>query len=327
MKRYDVIVIGDLFCDIVTAPIADYPERDRQIGCKFALDIGGQAANCAVASASLGLKTALICKTGSDMLSQWLRSELQKRGVECFASVTEKEDLQHPGITVSIAFKDGSRSMLSDRGANIDFAAEDIRFDLLSETRFIMRAGHWNTEALFSANKQILESAKSAAIDTGTDTDTDTYTYTYTGLDIGWSAYLGWTAHARQTVFDLLPSIDFLFINEAEMHELLSEKKGIGEEDREGEGEGEEKGAYAYELLEKGCKNVIIHRGVHGSAWITKEFEIRSPAFDVQPINPTGAGDVFNAGFIYAVLNGREARECLRFANACAATYISRIKR
>jgi len=296
-ERYDVVVIGDVFCDIATMPIADYPERDKQISCEFMLKIGGQAGNCAAACASLGLKTALICKTGNDVLSQWVLSELQKVGVTCFAKMTEKEELQHPGITVSIAFEDGSRSMLSDRGANIDLKDGDVNFELLRKTRFVMRAGHWNTEGLFPANKKILEFVKSAGA--------------YTGVDIGWSAYLGWTTHARRTAFDLLPSTDFLFANEAEINGLSEKKERSG----------------AYDLLDNGCKNVIVHRGALGSSWITNEFEIRCPAFNVKPISPTGVGDVFNAGFIYALLEGKEAKECLRFANACAAAYISTKRR
>lgn len=293
VKRYDAVVIGDVFCDIATMPIADYPERDKQIGCEFMFKIGGQAGNCAAACASLGLRTALICKTGSDALSHWVLSELQRVGVECFAGVTEREERQRPGVTVSIAFEDGSRTMLSDRGANIDLMEEDVNFELLGEARFVMRAGHWNTEGLFQANKKLLEVAQSADA--------------YTGVDLGWSAYLGWTARARQTVFELLPSTDFLFVNEAEM-------QGLSDNKVSGDG--------ARELLDKGCKNVIVHRGAQGSSWTTREFAISCPAFNVEPITPTGAGDVFNAGFIHAVLKDKEAKECLRFANACAAAYI-----
>jgi len=297
LERYDVVVIGDVFCDIATMPIEDYPERDTQRGCEFMLTIGGQAGNCAAACASLGLRTALICKTGHDVLSRWVLAELEKAGVTCFAGMTEKEELQRPGITVSIAFEDGSRSMLSDRGANLELREEDVNDELLKKTRFVMRAGHWNTEGLFQANKKILRFAQSAG--------------SYTGLDIGWSAYLGWTARARQTVLDLLPSTDFLFVNEAEI-------KGLG---------GKEGSEGAHVLLAEGCKNVIVHRGGQGSSWVTKDFEISSSAFDVKPISPTGVGDVFNAGFIYAFLVGKEAEECLRFANACAATHISTQRR
>ncbi len=293
VEGYDVVVIGDVFCDIATMPIKDYPERDRQIGCDFILKIGGQAGNCAAACASLGLKTALMCKTGNDMLSQWVLSELQKIGVNCFAGVTAEEERQRPGITVSIAFDDGSRSMLTDRGANVTLKEEDVDIKLLREARFVMRAGHWNTEGLFPVNTRLLKVAQSAGA--------------YTGVDIGWSAYLGWTARARQSVFNLLPSTEFLFLNEAEL-QGLSERNG-------------ESGAR--DLLDKGCKNVIVHRGAHGSSWIANESKTSSPAFNVEPISPTGGGDVFNAGFIYAVLTGKEAEDCLRFANACAAVYIS----
>ena len=297
VEKYDAVVIGDVFCDIVTMPIADYPERDKQLGCEFMLKLGGQAGNCAAACAALGLKTVLICKLGTDALSHWVLTELQKVGVNCCAEIAEREEHQHPGITVSIAFNDGSRSMLSDRGANVDLRKEELNFDLLRKARFVMRAGHWNTEGLFTANKTLLEVAQSAGA--------------HTGVDIGWSAYLGWTARARQTVFELLPFTEFLFVNEAEL-QGLSEKVGSNG---------------ARDVLDKGCQNVILHRGAHGSAWLTHEFEIRSPAFDVEPINPTGVGDVFNAGFIYAILDDKEAEECLRFANACAAVYISARRR
>jgi sugar/nucleoside kinase (ribokinase family) len=292
--RYAVVLIGDVFCDIQTLPIEAYPERDKQIGCEFMLSLGGQAGNCAAACASLGLETALVCKTGTDALSCWVRAELENTGVALYSHITDDTALQRPGITVSITFTDGSRSMLSDRGANLALGGDEVHVELLRNTRFVMRAGHWNTEGLFSANLTLLKAAKDAGA--------------FTGLDIGWSAYLGWTDRARETVLELLPVIDFLFVNEEELREL-SGRAGI---------EG------AYELLRRGCKQVIVHRGDKGSAWIAPDVLINCPAFAVTPVRPTGGGDVFNAGFIYAFLAGKEAEECLRFANACAAFYITR---
>jgi sugar/nucleoside kinase (ribokinase family) len=286
--RYDVVIIGDVFYDIATMPIQEYPERDKQIGCEYMFSIGGQAGNCAAACASLGLQTALVCKTGTDVLSQWVTSELQRIGVSCFTRVSEKEG--HLGVTVSISLSDGSRSMLTDRGTNMELTERDINFTLLKNTRFLMRAGHWNTEGLFPSNKKLLDYAQLAGA--------------YTGVDIGWSAYRGWITSARQTVFDFLPSTDFLFINEAEIKGLSGKEKG------------------AYKLLEGGCKNIIVHAGAEGSSWIARDFEITCPAFNVKPVSPTGAGDVFNAGFIYAFLEGKKPEECLKFANADAATHI-----
>ncbi len=286
--RYDVVVVGDLFYDVMTYPIDDYPEKDTQKSCKFMTGLGGQAGNCAAACASLGLKTAIICKVGRDKLSKLLLSELEDLGVRCFSSFSE-HDL--PGVTVSITFKDGSRTMLSHRGANLELKIDDIDKNVLKSAGFLMRAGHWNTEGLLDGNIKIFETVSSAKIPIG--------------LDIGWSAYLGWTEEAIKSVMDLLPYTDFLFINEREI-EALTSKKGTRK------------------LLEKGCRNVIIHRGKEGSAWVTEEKRVEVGAFEVGVKRPTGAGDVFNAGFIYAFLSGMDEIDCLRFANACSALYIGR---
>ena len=293
MRRYKVAVIGDVFWDIMTLPIEAYPDRDKQVGCEFMLSLGGQAGNCAAACATLGLETALVCKTGKDALSAWVRAELEKTGVALYGQLTDDAALQRPGITVSITFTDGSRSMLSDRGANQALGGDEVNEELLRNSRFLMRAGHWNTEGLFPANATLLKAAKDAGA--------------VTGLDIGWSAYLGWTDRARESVLELLSAVDFLFVNEAELRELS------GSAGREG----------GDELLRQGCKQVIVHQGDEGSAWIASDLMIHCPAFNVAPVRPTGGGDVFNAGFIYAFLAGNEAEECLQFANACAALYIT----
>ncbi|OYT64821.1 hypothetical protein B6V00_05265 [ANME-1 cluster archaeon ex4572_4] len=125
-EDFDVVLVGDVFYDIATTPLRDYPERDKQLGCGFMLSVGGQAGNCAAACASLGLRTALVCKTGGGVLSKWVTAELQKLGVRCFAGQERSESRREVGITVSVAFEDGSRSMLTERGANLELTAADL---------------------------------------------------------------------------------------------------------------------------------------------------------------------------------------------------------
>ncbi|MHC1580012.1 MAG: carbohydrate kinase family protein [Candidatus Alkanophagales archaeon] len=292
--RYDVVVIGDVFYDIMTSPLEDYPERDTQVGVEFLTSLGGQAGNCAAACASLGLRTALICKVGSDELSSLLLRVLEGYGVECFTSVSER--FRSPGITVSITFRDGSRTMLSYRGANLDLRHEDVDYDVLRRARFLMRAGHWNTPSLFAANRRILGFARREC---GVPT----------ALDIGWSAYLGWGEDARNSVLELLPETEFLFVNERELKALA------GASDVR---------SCVRRLLDSGCENVVLHLGERGSAWLSEDLEVRVGAFRAEVRRPTGAGDAFNAGFIFAFLRGKSPEDCLRFANACGAVHLQK---
>ena len=50
-----------------------------------------------------------------------------------------------------------------------------------------------------------------------------------------------------------------------------------------------------------------------------------APAFEVEAVDTTGAGDVFRAGFIYALLRGWPTGDILRFANAAAAVSCTRL--
>lgn len=79
-------------------------------------------------------------------------------------------------------------------------------------------------------------------------------------------------------------------------------------------------------LLELGAKIATITDGNHG-AWIfTREGEhYHQPAFEVQVVDSTGAGDVFTGGLIHAVLQDWPADRILRFASACAALKCTRM--
>lgn len=64
---------------------------------------------------------------------------------------------------------------------------------------------------------------------------------------------------------------------------------------------------------------VVVTLGPRGSMLVDADGLHHQPAFTVQPVDTTSAGDVFRAGIIYGVLNGFAAKDLLRFANAAAA--------
>jgi sugar/nucleoside kinase (ribokinase family) len=78
---------------------------------------------------------------------------------------------------------------------------------------------------------------------------------------------------------------------------------------------GEQDLAIAAWRLGEHCKNVVIKDGPHGSlAYINNQI-YTMPAIPIKPIDTTGAGDNFNAGFLCAWLDGQPVDTCLKWGN------------
>jgi sugar/nucleoside kinase (ribokinase family) len=73
----------------------------------------------------------------------------------------------------------------------------------------------------------------------------------------------------------------------------------------------------AAEILAAFCPLVVIKQGACGALARTRELQIQSPALDVAVLDTTGAGDCFNAGFLYSHLRGDPLETSLRYGNIC----------
>ena len=81
---------------------------------------------------------------------------------------------------------------------------------------------------------------------------------------------------------------------------------------------GEEKAAVA-ELLARGVKAVVVKRGSQGASYFDASGDVSAPAFKVEEIDPTGAGDSFGAAFVTCWLRGMAPERALAIANATGA--------
>ncbi|MEI6157676.1 MAG: sugar kinase [Atribacterota bacterium] len=77
-------------------------------------------------------------------------------------------------------------------------------------------------------------------------------------------------------------------------------------------------------LLGRGAEMVILKRGAEGSTVYTKTSQAEVPAFPVKEIDPTGAGDCFDAGFLVSLIKNRSLEESARYANAVGALAVTR---
>ena len=78
------------------------------------------------------------------------------------------------------------------------------------------------------------------------------------------------------------------------------------------------------ELLSRGVTAVVLKRGAKGARYVDAATDISAPAFTVDEIDPTGAGDIFGATFVAGWLTDLPAAEALRRANAAGAIAVGR---
>jgi len=102
-------------------------------------------------------------------------------------------------------------------------------------------------------------------------------------------------------VRDILTHLD-MFMPNAKEAMRLAERDSVGA---------------AAEVLRPLVPLLVIKDGGNGASAWQGESHWHEPALNVTPVDTTGAGDVFNAGFLTAYLKGQEMRECLRWGNIC----------
>lgn len=80
----------------------------------------------------------------------------------------------------------------------------------------------------------------------------------------------------------------------------------------------------ALKVFEKGVNIVVVKMGSEGSLAVTKDGVTHIPAYPVEEVDPTGAGDVYDAAFILGYLKGWSIEKTLKFANAAGAIKVTR---
>ena len=76
--------------------------------------------------------------------------------------------------------------------------------------------------------------------------------------------------------------------------------------------------------MEKGPQIVAVKKGKEGSSIFTLEEEFHIPAFEVEEVDPTGAGDCYCAGFIAGIARGLDLKEAAKLANAVGALAVTK---
>lgn len=292
MSKYDAVFIGTAIVDSIVKGFD--PEPVSVTGYRAdsgSLNIGGEAVNGAIAGAKLGMKTAILCFLGNDVAGSMIETELAEHGVDTTYVVRSGE--HSTPITTMFVAEDGSRKSITNMAHRYNFHPEQYT-DILSDTRAIVLG------SLFRApfnEPDVLRSIVEAAHSQGITIFADTKLPNSTRLTL-------------DDIADSLPMIDYITPNEDEARYYS------GEDDPE---------KMAEVFLNKGVRNVVIKLGSQGCFFKNAEESFYVPAYSVEAVDATGAGDSFLAGFAPEILHGSNVTKALTFANACGAICASAV--
>lgn len=253
---------------------------------KIGLTTGGDAFNESIVLARLGKRTALIGHIGQDMLGDVIVRRCEEEGVD--HSRLRRDPEAETRINVVVIGKNGQRHFIKTQSAgSASFRPEDIDYD------FIKKAGAVSLASIFCSklrNPETVMKILKTARENGVTTFADMVPMT--------------EGETIEDIGDALPWLDYFLPNleEAAMLTGLSDPEEMADS-----------------LLRRGIKNVVIKLGKEGCLFKNSVKRIKIPAFSVNAVDTTGAGDNFAAGFISAVLDGMEPEDCCAFANAAAA--------
>jgi len=288
----NVLVVGDIVTDIVASPEGPLASGS-DTAARIRISGGGSAANTAAWLASLHVPVVLAGVVGDDEAGTARLSELAGGGVRCAVRIAPDASTG----SVVVLSSDGERTMLCDRAANSLLTPADVDAALATAAPSHL---HLSGYALFDeASAAAGAHALQVARDRGMTTS----------IDAGSAAPL--TRLGAETFFTLVRRADVLFANEDEARVLA----GLAADP--------EKLAVA---LLPCAATVVVKCGPAGAVWAGGDGAVvstpASPALTV--VDPTGAGDAFDAGYLAAWLTGAPPDDALASANRVGALAVSR---
>ncbi|MFQ6071621.1 MAG: carbohydrate kinase family protein [Methanosarcinales archaeon] len=282
----DVIGFGALNLDKIIK-VDKIPKSDEE-GYIHSIEYfsGGSAANTIVGLSRLGLKTGYIGKIGDDTEGKILLEDMQNENVDVSGI---KTSIDRSGTCLVFVDGMGNRAILVDPGVNDTITIDDINLDFVKKTKFLHLTSFVCKESIqsFETQKKLIKELETeVSFDPG-------QLYAEKGL---------------KEMEDIIKRSKVVLPSEYEL-KLLT-----GFNYKEG----------AQILLNKGVEIVGVKLGEKG-CYITdgsKEYSI--PAYKTKVVDTTGAGDAFNAGFLYGLIKGKNLEECGKLGNKVASFCIQK---
>lgn len=279
---FDLLVAGEINPDLILSGDVEpaFGQVEKLVE-SAALTIGSSSAIFACGAARLGLRVAFIGKCGDDVFGRFMLEEMSKRGVEIGNVIMAGGE--STGLSV-ILNRGVDRAILTHPGLIPALSADDITDSLLRQARHLHVASYFLQDALRPGLPRLFERARSLGLTTSLDTNYD--------------------PSEQWRGFDELLSVTNVFLpNEAEACSLTRvDTVDLAATD-----------------LAAQVETLAIKLGAQGALGVSQGQKVRVASIPVKVIDTVGAGDSFDAGFIYGYLRGWPLEKTLRAAAICGA--------
>lgn len=240
-------------------------------GLPKSLASGGSAANTIRSLAKLGIQTGYLGKIGNDKMGEFFATDMKETGV--FPRLIKSEI--PTGLAVALVSKDSERTFATYLGAAAELTPDDITESTFTGYDIL------HVEGYLIFNNELIEKAVSTAKQCGLKVSLDLASYNVVEANLEFLKYL------------TEKYVDILFANEEEA------KSFTGREPEK-----------ALAMMSAICEIAVVKVGEDGS-YIKRGDEIhKTGVIKVKPIDSTGAGDNYAAGFLYGLVNNWTLDKC-----------------
>ncbi len=311
MKKYQVIGIGNAVVDVISRAddsflehmgiekgIMQLVERDRAEVLYGAMEgrvqtPGGSVANTIAGVGGLGLRSAFIGRVHDDALGRFYAEAMEKDGIDFVNAPVPGGDLPTSRSMIFVS-PDGERSMNTYLGISADLGPEDVSAEVAGEAEIVFLEGY-----LFDKPKgkeAFLRAARTCRAAGGK-----------AGIAI--SDPFCVERHRDDFLTLIANELDYVIGNEAEICSLYQNNDLDAD----------------LAAVSAICPLVVCTRSGDGVTIIADGVRTDVPVDKVVPVDATGAGDQFAAGFLYGLATGADMATAGKMGCVAAAEVISHI--
>lgn len=290
-------IVGNLNIDILMGPSPLPAWNQEVVADALELRVAGTAGYLALAAKSLGIEPLIVSALGTDHLSRFVLEQLADQGIAT-EGIASLPDAGSP-VTVAVTGDEGRRALVTVLGAH-------ERIDLpfyRSHHAFLTSA----TEVFLCGTYLLPNLGPESALEIARESWGRGQQVIF---DPSWDPK-GWSAETLGATYLLLKQVDLFLPNEEELCAVMGAADWRSALARAGE--------YTPE--------VVVKRGAGGSAALVngRMYEVSGRAVNAR--DTTGAGDVFDVGYLWARRQGWPPEDRLIFANALAGLVVEQVRR